>query len=92
MAEKLPVWRCRTCKAILGFFEGGDLLRIKYKDLIVYVTSETRKSLTKVERICRFCGTWNVTWLKGKRESDSAPLKEQLERIRDDIEVKKVKP
>ena len=90
--KQLPIWRCRTCKAVLGFFEGNDMLRIKYKDLIVYISSETKRSLTKVERVCRFCGAWNIAWLKGKREGDNTPLKDQLEKIKDDIEVKEVKP
>ncbi|RLI02315.1 hypothetical protein DRO31_04440 [Candidatus Bathyarchaeota archaeon] len=86
MTKQDEVWRCRKCGAVLGYFDGKDFLRIKYKDLVVYISSETKNSITRVERICRGCAAWNVTFLQGKKEGNT-PLKEQLERVKDKIKV-----
>jgi len=49
------VWRCRECRAILGFTDREKkVLRIKYKDLYVSVLNGV------VSRVCRNCGATNT--------------------------------
>lgn len=48
-------WLCRDCGSILGVFsEDRETVRIKYKDLFVYVTRGV------VTVFCRTCGCQNT--------------------------------
>ena len=91
--EKLPVWLCNTCGAVLGFYMSPqkDGVRIKYKDLLVYVTPEPG-SIAKVERACRQCGAWNVIYVRAGKRFQNKPLQEQLEAVKDKIAVVIKKP
>ena len=48
-------WKCQSCTSILGFLDKEKAeLRIKYKDLFVYVKGG------EVRIICRSCGQQNT--------------------------------
>ncbi len=48
-------WKCAACFAILGYTDAGrEMLRIKYKDLYVYIRGG------EVTQICRSCGKANT--------------------------------
>ncbi len=48
-------WKCTACFAILGYTDASrEVLRIKYKDLYVYVNGG------EVTEICRGCGKANT--------------------------------
>lgn len=55
-AKNMPyVWKCKSCKAVLGCLdETKEDLRIKYKDLFVYVRGG------QVTVPCRSCGQINT--------------------------------
>ena len=58
-------WRCSECNAVLGFLDGSDILRIKYKDLYFFVFSLTGAS--QVKCLCRRCGKVNVIMVKATK-------------------------
>ncbi len=48
-------WKCGACFAVLGYTDANkETLRIKYKDLYVYVSGGI------VTQICRSCGKANT--------------------------------
>ena len=48
-------WKCIDCKKVLGYTDSrSEILRIKYKDLFVYI----RKG--EVTVLCRNCGKQNI--------------------------------
>lgn len=47
-------WLCTACKALLGFVENKNIVRIKRKDLFVEVEGG------KVSRNCTACGKRNT--------------------------------
>ena len=54
MNDKYNVWKCLCCGNILGMVEGGQIVRIKRKDL--YITVENGKVTTN----CTRCGKPNT--------------------------------
>ena len=54
--KKMPhAWRCRECRSILAMAdEKKEVLRIKYKDLYVFIEGG------KVTVLCRGCGALNT--------------------------------
>ncbi len=47
-------WKCLACGKILGYTDNDkQILRIKYKDLYIYVKGG------EVTEICRYCGKLN---------------------------------
>ncbi len=48
-------WKCTACCKILGYTDPNkEILRIKYKDLYIYVKGG------EVTEICRYCGKANT--------------------------------
>ncbi len=48
-------WKCSACYKVLGYTDPDrEVLRIKYKDLYIYVKGG------EVTELCRFCGKANV--------------------------------
>ncbi len=48
-------WKCSACCKVLGYTDPNkEVLRIKYKDLYIYVKGG------EVTEICRYCGKANV--------------------------------
>ncbi len=55
-------WKCVACFAILGYTDASrEVLRIKYKDLYVYVNGG------EVTEICRSCGKANTVTYEVKK-------------------------
>ncbi len=47
-------WKCLACNKVLGYTDSDkQILRIKYKDLYIYVKGG------EVTEICRYCGKAN---------------------------------
>jgi len=67
-------WRCENCRAILGYFDGEDILRIKYKDLYFFVFSIT--GTTQVKSLCRKCGKINSIFVKSGKSQPSSSIVE----------------
>lgn len=54
MSKRNLIWKCKACDFPLGQIdEQGEILRIKYKDLYLWITGGS------VTMVCRRCGTLN---------------------------------
>ncbi len=48
-------WKCLACSKVLGYTDNDkQILRIKYKDLYVYIKGG------EVTEVCRYCGKLNT--------------------------------
>lgn len=72
MSNQSNVWKCSSCGAVLGYLDGTDILRIKYKDLYFYVNVIRGASLIKC--LCRKCGKVNEVMAKAMKMSEPAVI------------------
>ncbi len=71
-------WRCESCNSILGYIDGTDILRVKYKDLYFFVNVISGAS--QVKCLCRKCGNVNDLIVKSQRKME-APSVVELKKL-----------
>jgi len=70
--DQSRAWKCSSCGSVLGYLDGTDILRIKYKDLYFYVNVIKGASLIKC--LCRKCGKVNEVIAKSMKMSGPAVI------------------
>lgn len=72
-------WECSNCHSTLGFIDGTDILRLKYKDLYFFVNVLIGTSQVKV--LCRKCGKINTLIISTTPEKHLEPKVMELEKF-----------